>query len=301
MAIVRTARRLRQEAAGAGTELTPTAASALATVERHGPLTPSELAEIERIKRPTATRTLRVLEEAGLVDRAPDPADGRSCPGQRQRRRPRAPAPPARPQERLPGAPHARPSRSTTSRPWSAPPRSSRGCLEERVGERRRPPQLRLPLRPQLPPLLRRAAGLALGDLDADGGGDLAGPHASPASGVAVGLTTALQFLPMLLFGAWGGLLADRIPEAAAADRHPGADGDPGDRPARRHRDRRRRPLDGLRRGLRDGAGQRGRQPDPAELRDRDGRRPTGSSTRSASTASSSRRRGSSARRSPGC
>ena len=32
-------------------------------------------------------------------------------------------------------------------------------------------------------------------------------------SGVAVGLTTALQFLPMLLFGAWGGLLADRIPK----------------------------------------------------------------------------------------
>ena len=77
-AIVRTARRLRQEAAGAGTELSPTAASLLATVERHGPLTPRELAEIERIKRPTATRTLRVLEEAGLVDRAPDPVDGRS-------------------------------------------------------------------------------------------------------------------------------------------------------------------------------------------------------------------------------
>ena len=32
-------------------------------------------------------------------------------------------------------------------------------------------------------------------------------------SGVAVGFTTALQFLPMLLFGAWGGLLADRIPK----------------------------------------------------------------------------------------
>ncbi len=30
-------------------------------------------------------------------------------------------------------------------------------------------------------------------------------------SGVAVGLTTALQFLPVLLFGAWGGLLADRF------------------------------------------------------------------------------------------
>jgi DNA-binding MarR family transcriptional regulator len=79
MAIVRTARRLRQEAAGVGTELTPTAASALATVERHGPLTPSELAEIERVKRPTATRTLRVLSEAGLVNRTPDPDDGRSA------------------------------------------------------------------------------------------------------------------------------------------------------------------------------------------------------------------------------
>jgi MFS family permease len=30
-------------------------------------------------------------------------------------------------------------------------------------------------------------------------------------SGVAVGLTTALQFLPMLLVGAWGGALADRV------------------------------------------------------------------------------------------
>lgn len=80
LAIVRTARRLRQEAAEAtGGELSPTATSALATIERHGPLTPSELAEIERVKRPTATRTLRVLEESGLLERAPDPADGRSC------------------------------------------------------------------------------------------------------------------------------------------------------------------------------------------------------------------------------
>jgi DNA-binding MarR family transcriptional regulator len=79
MAIVRTARRLRQEAAGVAGELTPTSAAALATVERHGPLTPSELAEIERVKRPTATRTLGVLGEAGLVERAPDPEDGRSA------------------------------------------------------------------------------------------------------------------------------------------------------------------------------------------------------------------------------
>jgi len=77
LAIARTARRLRQEAAGAAGQLTLTSASALASVERHGPLTPSDLAEIERVQRPAATRTLRLLVEAGLVDRAPDPADGR--------------------------------------------------------------------------------------------------------------------------------------------------------------------------------------------------------------------------------
>ena len=32
-------------------------------------------------------------------------------------------------------------------------------------------------------------------------------------SGVAVGVTSALQFLPILLFGAWGGALADRLPK----------------------------------------------------------------------------------------
>jgi MFS family permease len=32
-------------------------------------------------------------------------------------------------------------------------------------------------------------------------------------SGVAVGVTTALQFVPMLFLGAWGGLLADRLPK----------------------------------------------------------------------------------------
>lgn len=59
--------------------MSPSAAAALATIEHHGPLAPSRLAEIERVKRPTATRVLARLEEAGLVERAPDPADGRSA------------------------------------------------------------------------------------------------------------------------------------------------------------------------------------------------------------------------------
>jgi DNA-binding MarR family transcriptional regulator len=78
-AIVRTARRLRQEAAAETSGLTPTSVAALASIERHGPLTPSELAEIERVKRPTVTRTLGCLEREGLIERAADPADGRSA------------------------------------------------------------------------------------------------------------------------------------------------------------------------------------------------------------------------------
>jgi DNA-binding MarR family transcriptional regulator len=78
-AIVRTARRLRQEAAAETSGLTPTSVAALATIERHGPMTPSEIAAIERVKRPTITRTLGCLERERLIDRAPDPADGRSA------------------------------------------------------------------------------------------------------------------------------------------------------------------------------------------------------------------------------
>jgi DNA-binding MarR family transcriptional regulator len=74
-AITRMARRLRQEA---GTDLGPSQVAALATIERHGPLSPSELAERERIKRPTATRIVGHLEAAGLVERVKDPEDGRA-------------------------------------------------------------------------------------------------------------------------------------------------------------------------------------------------------------------------------
>jgi DNA-binding MarR family transcriptional regulator len=77
-AIMRTERRLRQEAAAETGDLTATSSATLASINRFGPLTPSELAEIERVKRPTMTRTLAALEKEGLIERAPDPDDGRS-------------------------------------------------------------------------------------------------------------------------------------------------------------------------------------------------------------------------------
>ena len=76
LAVARTARRLRQEASA---DLSPSLTSALATIDRHGPLTPSELAAHERVQRPTATRLLARLGELDLVERAADPADGRSA------------------------------------------------------------------------------------------------------------------------------------------------------------------------------------------------------------------------------
>lgn len=75
LAITRTSRRLRQEA---GSALGPSQTSALAVIDAHGPLTPSELAEREGIQRPTVTRLLFRLEAAGLVERTADPGDGRS-------------------------------------------------------------------------------------------------------------------------------------------------------------------------------------------------------------------------------
>jgi DNA-binding MarR family transcriptional regulator len=75
LAIVRTARRMRQEA---DSGLSPSLTAALATIERHGPLTPSELADAERVKRPTATRIAAALEAEELIVRAPDPSDGRA-------------------------------------------------------------------------------------------------------------------------------------------------------------------------------------------------------------------------------
>ncbi len=76
LVLARSARRLRQHA---GDALTPSQTAALATVERHGPLTPSELASLEQVSRPTATKVLSQLQSGGLVARTPDPSDGRSA------------------------------------------------------------------------------------------------------------------------------------------------------------------------------------------------------------------------------
>ncbi len=75
LAIVRVARRTRASHLGG---ITPSQLSALVTIESHGPLTPSELAQREYVAAPTMTRILAALQVAGLVERVPNPDDGRS-------------------------------------------------------------------------------------------------------------------------------------------------------------------------------------------------------------------------------
>jgi DNA-binding MarR family transcriptional regulator len=75
LSVGRLARRLRQLEAGG---LTPSQLSALATVDRLGPLRLSELAAAEGISAPTTTKIVGHLEQAELVVRTTD-ADDRRC------------------------------------------------------------------------------------------------------------------------------------------------------------------------------------------------------------------------------
>ena len=68
-------RRLRQVQVEG--ELTLPESSALVRLERGGPTTPSELAKLEQISPQSMGATLAALEARGLVERRPDPRDGR--------------------------------------------------------------------------------------------------------------------------------------------------------------------------------------------------------------------------------
>ncbi len=76
IALMRAARRMRRERGG-DRSLTLTQLSTLATLDRHGALTPRELAEHEQVQPPSMTKVLAALEERGLVETTAHPHDGR--------------------------------------------------------------------------------------------------------------------------------------------------------------------------------------------------------------------------------
>ncbi|WP_067457248.1 MarR family transcriptional regulator [Actinomadura macra] len=80
ISIARLSRRLRTlRPAGDGVPgpLSLTQFAALAAIERHGSMTPRELADHEKVQPPSMTRVIAFLEERGLLARSPHPTDGR--------------------------------------------------------------------------------------------------------------------------------------------------------------------------------------------------------------------------------
>ena len=74
LVVARLARRLRQLAEE---EVSASSLSAMASIERLGPVTLGDLASVERVQPPTITRMVDGLEEAGLVSRRLDASDRR--------------------------------------------------------------------------------------------------------------------------------------------------------------------------------------------------------------------------------
>jgi DNA-binding MarR family transcriptional regulator len=75
VSVMRLSRRLRYERGDHALSLTQVAT--LATLDRHGPLTPRELADHEKVQPPSMTRILAGLEARDLIVRTPHASDGR--------------------------------------------------------------------------------------------------------------------------------------------------------------------------------------------------------------------------------
>jgi DNA-binding MarR family transcriptional regulator len=74
-AVARLGRRMRHQAPHP--ELSLGQLAALRSLERHGPMSPSELAAHEKLQPPSMTKIVARLEELGYVERSPHPADRR--------------------------------------------------------------------------------------------------------------------------------------------------------------------------------------------------------------------------------
>ena len=75
LAVMRFSRRLRNQRVDQSVTLSHLAA--MSTLQRHGAMSPCELASHERVQPPSMTRVVVALEGMGLVTRSPHPTDGR--------------------------------------------------------------------------------------------------------------------------------------------------------------------------------------------------------------------------------
>jgi DNA-binding MarR family transcriptional regulator len=79
ISVSRLARRMRAQRLASALEpgLSDTQLAALAALERHGAMTPGELADHEKVQPPSMTRVITALEERALVTRAAHSTDRR--------------------------------------------------------------------------------------------------------------------------------------------------------------------------------------------------------------------------------
>lgn len=75
VAVLRLARRIRTRSSGT---ITPSQLFTLGTIVRHGRLTVGQIAELEHVKPPSASKIVAALESEGLVGRRPS-SDDRRC------------------------------------------------------------------------------------------------------------------------------------------------------------------------------------------------------------------------------
>ena len=75
VALVRIYRQLRTRS---GSDITPSQSSALARIEQSGPIRLGSLAELEGTTAATMSRVIDSLAQRQLIDRVPDPLDGRA-------------------------------------------------------------------------------------------------------------------------------------------------------------------------------------------------------------------------------
>ena len=217
--LVRTLRRHDED------DLSPTVASILFAVGREGPLTAGDIARRERLAKPSVTAAIEKLAAAGLVERRADDSDGRvvwvaiTAAGRR-----RIDARRARPDRVAHDqAGQARPRRRRNPFACGRHPRPGR-----RVGPRSAIRGTKRALRTtfafapraQLPAVLHRAADLPGRQLAHARSRRRCSCCSSPTAASRSACSPAAQFGPVLLLGAWAGLVADRSDKrTAAADR----------------------------------------------------------------------------------
>src|SRR5215831_2130950 len=214
ISVSRLARRLRVERTVPGLtepDLSETQLAALAALERHGAMTPGELADHEKVQPPSMTRVISVLVEAQLVRRGP----GTGEPG---------PAPAGRVAGEAAEGTHPRRAGDAAGR--RAHPGEAQSVLSEAA------PSLAAPeaagsrsggaSRFGWPQTFRSLSTrnyrlFAAGQVVSNTGTwmqrvaqDWLVLQLTHGSGTALGLAIGLQFLPQLLFSLWGGVIADR-------------------------------------------------------------------------------------------